>query len=1014
MKRLWALLLLLTFLLTGCFGKKAEEEVQGKFTLNSQESISLGGFSITNLQDDLIEITASEEEHGLALVKEANSQQGAVDMGIVSLTKEDYVNKDLVSNLTSKGLITLAFNEKVKVVNNETTIKFASEYQGVYEGKSTFNMVEVEDGYEVVAGVYGQNSLYGKGALYVNDKLAAVVEVPVINGVGATLKFAFNTNEPPHKVQVVFANNDGEGVKFLGTKAYSINENVNKNVIMKNVTGSTFSFPQKLVKDSTGITYKPAIEVSTWNSYTTDDMVKIGGVVYWTTQNILDKWAIYSNENLVYEGPVTRAGSGMNMHYGDVNLPQGLNNIQVVFASDVDGQIKYGISDAKALNIALGNAKPASLKVNVAPSTFTANFVPEITVNGVTKAVNFGQSITFDNLVSGNTYSVLSSTFTEGNKSYVGLADKNQVVVSDATIEEVTVTYSEKIVETGSVTVTLANPTFATTIFTPQITINGELVPFNWGETKTLTKVVGEVVEVKGATFANTTNEYTATVNPVSVIVDKLTTKAVTVSYTESTLNLPSARPWEAKYVYTQGDRVYYNGNIYEATGWAQGKTPDTAAEWKLIGPGVEDKGFIWKGTTARPVELDKKKIVMYFPEWGIYGGHNQYYPHLMPLDKLTHVFYAFATIKDGKIAHFDTDAAINQSMGGHTDWGGKDSGNLGQLRLLQKQYPQVSFLVSVGGWSQSANFPLISDTAAERKIFADSVVAYLREWKLDGVDIDWEFPGVPREPDIKDNPNDQGNPYAKPEDKQNFTLLLKDLRAALNKAGEEDGRYYQLATAVNASAGKVQFTEPAEYSKYVDFINLMTYDLHGAWDPITGHHSALSKNPGDPHTGLSVAECLENFLGLGIPKEKLVIGSPFYSRGWKEVKNDGPYPDTYPGLFASANGGAKGIWDGGVAAGNNPYYHLLEMERDPRFVKYRDPYNNSPYLYSAELGEFYTYEDKISLQDKVDYVNQNQYGGIIVWEITGDSPARGGTELLDVIYNGFKTDLATMDFNLK
>ncbi len=1013
MKRAWALLLLLTFLLTGCLGKEAEEEVQGKFTLNSQESISLGSFKFTNLQDDVVEITASEEGKDLALVKETNSQQGAVNIGVVSLEKENYVNKELVSDFTSKGIVTLPFNEKVRVINNEASIKFASEYQGVYEKNSTFNMVEVENGYEVMAGIYGQNSLYGKGALYVNDKLAAVVEAPVINGVGATLKFAFNTNEPPHKVQVVFAKNDGEGVKFLGTRAYSINENVRRSAIMKNVT-STFSFPQKLVKDSTGITYKPAIEVATWNKYTTDDIVKIGGVVYWTTQNILDKWAIYSNENLVYEGIVTKSGSSMNMHYGEVNLPQGLNNIQVVFASDVDGQVKYGISDAKTLDIAMGSAKPASLKVNVAPATFTANFVPEVTVDGVTKAVDFGQSIVFDNLVSGNTYSVLASAHTEGNKSYEGMADKNQVVVSDTTLEEVIITYNEKIVETGTVTVILANPTFATTIFTPEITINGQVIPFNWGETKNITKVVGEVVEVKANTFVNTSNQYVPSVNPASVVVEKVTTNNIIVSYSEEVINLPSARPWEAKYVYTAGDRVYYNGNIYEATGWAQGKSPDTATEWKLIGPGVEDKGFIWKGTTARPAELDKKKIVMYFPEWGIYGGHNQYYPHLMPLDKLTHVFYAFATIKNGKIAHFDTDAAINQSMGGHTDWGGKDSGNLGQLRELQKEYPQVSFLVSVGGWSQSANFSLISDTAEERKIFADSVVAYLREWKLDGVDIDWEFPGVPREPDTTDNPNDQGNPHAKPEDKENFTLLLKDLRAALNKAGEEDGRYYQLATAVNASAEKVQLTEPAEYSKYVDFINLMTYDLHGAWDPITGHHSALSKNPGDPHTGLSVEECLENFLGLGIPKEKLVIGSPFYSRGWKEVKNDGPYPDTYPGLFASVNGGAKGVWDGGVAAGNNPYYYLIEMEKDPRFVKYRDPYNNSPYLYSAELGEFYTYEDKMSLQDKVDFVNQNQYGGIIVWEITGDSPARGGTELLDVIYNGFKTELATMDFNLQ
>ncbi len=145
-------------------------------------------------------------------------------------------------------------------------------------------------------------------------------------------------------------------------------------------------------------------------------------------------------------------------------------------------------------------------------------------------------------------------------------------------------------------------------------------------------------------------------------------------------------------------------------------------------------------------------------------------------------------------------------------------------------------------------------------------------------------------------------------------------------------------------------------------------------------------------------------FESYGISKDKLVVGSPYYSRGWKGVKNDGPIKEL-PGLFATATGGAKGIWDGGRAAGCNPYHYIKgTLEKDPAFKKYRDPYSKVPYLYSESKGEMYTYEDEISLGEKVKYVKDNNYGGIIFWELAGDAPLKGSS-LTDVIYKGFFGD---------
>ena len=397
--------------------------------------------------------------------------------------------------------------------------------------------------------------------------------------------------------------------------------------------------------------------------------------------------------------------------------------------------------------------------------------------------------------------------------------------------------------------------------------------------------------------------------------------------------------------------------------------------------------------------ELDShKKIVGYFPEWGVYSAHNNYAPSDTPFEKITHINYAFARIIDGEIAIFDDWAATGITFG--ESWDSPYKGNLGQFKKLKKSHPNTSILISVGGWTQSAGFHDVALSEASREKFALSCVEFIRQWDFDGVDIDWEFPTQQRQPDKIDNASDTGTPKADANERYTFTLLLKTLRKTLDKAGKEDGKYYQLTAAVGASESTINNIETNKYYKYLDFINLMSYDMHGAWESKTNHQSPLYANPNiDDPNNLSIEHAVELMEQAGVPSYKIVIGSPYYSRGWSGVKDDGADSDL-PGLFATASSGAKGIWDGGRAAGVNPYYHIKGvMQNDSSFKKYRDPYSKVPYLYSKSKGEMYTYEDEVSIKVKADYVNDNALGGVIFWELSADYPSKGSA-LTTVLFN--------------
>ncbi len=403
----------------------------------------------------------------------------------------------------------------------------------------------------------------------------------------------------------------------------------------------------------------------------------------------------------------------------------------------------------------------------------------------------------------------------------------------------------------------------------------------------------------------------------------------------------------------------------------------------------------------AASAATGQRRVVGYFCEWGIYAAHDSYYVTSIPFDKLTHINYAFVGINPDTLAVevYDPWASLEIVYPGEP-WDTEYKGNLGMFRKMKLQYPNVKVLISIGGWTKSHGFHNAAKTETSRRITAENLVAFMKQYELDGIDIDWEYPGIDRAPDWND-PYDKGAPGG-PEDTVNYTLFMQAIRDELDEQGILDNRYYELTAAVGIGYDKIAVTDPAAYSQYLDAINLMTYDMHGGFESVIGHQAPLYPNlTYDTHEPLvteryNVDWAVNKFLDLGVPANKLVVGLPFYSRGWNnvsggwDVDNDGR-PD---GMFGTGGGTLAGVWGIG---GQSPYFTMKALENQQGWEKYRDPYSNACWLYNRTTNELYTYDDAATVNAKLDYILDNNLGGAMYWELDGDD-WHNGYDLVNII----------------
>jgi GH18 family chitinase len=340
----------------------------------------------------------------------------------------------------------------------------------------------------------------------------------------------------------------------------------------------------------------------------------------------------------------------------------------------------------------------------------------------------------------------------------------------------------------------------------------------------------------------------------------------------------------------------------------------------------------------ADPTDAARPAVIAYvFPRDRVLD------PTEIRAEKLTHVNFAFASVAGGRVV----------------EGGPHDAENLKVLTGLRRDHPHLRILISVGGWSGSKGFSDAALTAKSRRVFVASAIDFVRRHDLDGFDVDWEYPGLPGDKNKH-----------RPEDRESFTALMAELRAALDDEGAGRGRHLLLTFAAGAFPDFLAHTEMAKVQASVDFVNLMAYDFRVAeGGDEAGHHANLYVHPADPKR-LSVDGAVREFLAAGVPAAKLVVGVPFYGRAWREV-------ESVDGLYRQGKPLGERL--------DTSYPALAALPGRDGWVRGWDGVAQAPYLTNAARRLFVSYEDPESLGLKCRYVLAKGLGGVMFWEYHAD-----------------------------
>lgn len=396
----------------------------------------------------------------------------------------------------------------------------------------------------------------------------------------------------------------------------------------------------------------------------------------------------------------------------------------------------------------------------------------------------------------------------------------------------------------------------------------------------------------------------------------------------------------------------------------------ETASVVSAAGSGKDIKAEEASVTAASSAIGKSYRNVAYYTSWSAYA--RGVFLTDMDASLLTHINFAFANLNaKGEIVIGDSWVDTDKPMG-NDSWDTTGvKGHFGQLKKLKSKYPHLKTLISVGGWTWSSNFSDVAASDAKRKKFAQSAAAFLKKYGFDGLDIDWEFP--------VEGGNDISHRTA---DKENYTKLLKEIRAALDRQEKTDKKEYLLTIAGGPNVSFAKNVEMKKIMKYVDFINIMTYDYHGGWENVTNHNAPLYANPKDPayNKNTSVEATVNAYINAGADPGALNLGLPFYGRGWINVKGKAKNGLYQSGSVPTGTGYGLGTWEGGV-------FDYGDLEKNyvgkKGYRRYYDSVAKVPYLYNGST--FISYDDKESILAKLKFAREKGLGGAMFWEFAGD-----------------------------
>ncbi|GAA1506489.1 chitinase [Agromyces terreus] len=451
-------------------------------------------------------------------------------------------------------------------------------------------------------------------------------------------------------------------------------------------------------------------------------------------------------------------------------------------------------------------------------------------------------------------------------------------------------------------------------------------------------------------------------------------------------------------------------------------------------------------------------RVIGYFTNWRTgANGQPRYLASDIPWKQLSHINYAFAHIDgQGKVS-------VNQTVAGNasTDmtWPGVAGAEMdpslpyqGHFNLLtkyKKQNPGVKALVSVGGWAETGGyfdasgdrvadggFYTMTETQAKIDAFADSAVAFIRTYGFDGVDIDYEYANSNGK---AGSPDDFA--FSEPRRAKlwaGYESLMKTLREKLDRAGAADGEHYLLTVAAPASGWLLRGAEVYQVTPYLDYVNIMSYDLHGSWNDYVGGNGPLFDDGKDPELAAGGVYGAYNNIGYlntdwayhyfrgSMPAGRINIGVPFYTRGWDGVQGgtNGLYgkapladqtkcpPGTGPTLGGTSKCGAgavgiNNLWHdldktgAEVGAGANPIWHVLNLQKGiagdyaasygapttltGTYTHHFDAVTKTEWWWNATTKTFLSGDADQAITAKADYIADNGIGGAMIWELAGD-----------------------------
>ncbi|KAI8583566.1 hypothetical protein K450DRAFT_165570, partial [Umbelopsis ramanniana AG] len=362
-----------------------------------------------------------------------------------------------------------------------------------------------------------------------------------------------------------------------------------------------------------------------------------------------------------------------------------------------------------------------------------------------------------------------------------------------------------------------------------------------------------------------------------------------------------------------------------------------------------------------------------YFPNW----LYSDYPVSSIDMTKYTHINYAFAILNTNSTPTWtDPDNTVTQLPS--------------LVTAAHKQNVKVS--ISVGGWTGCLKYSATASTEANRQAFIAWNIAQITNYNLDGVDLDWEYPG---RQGAGCNGVDEAN------DAPNYLTLLQELRSALDTKFGTGVKEITLAVRVQPfdQNGGI-LSDMSAYAKVVTRFNLMLYDINGSWNTVTGPNAPFNYAAGqDPY---SFVQAITTWKAANVPASQLVAGMAYYGRSTTALEDmtitgsqyqaqstvppAGDQTDAYwQDPYCSADpGGLSGQWQW-------KYMRSQGLLTTPTtaaspWVRYFDNVTQTPWLFNPNTKIYLSYDDPVSIGVKVNYAVCQGLAGAMVWDVSNDN----------------------------